>query len=161
AGNPNCLKRPTACIHMKPTHAAVLVLACALPSPWRDAQANGITNVQHVVIFMQENRSFDHYFGALKGVCGFGDKNALEFRNGQKDFYQPQNPGYVLPFHNSAQCIIDLDHSWDATHVAWNSGKWDKWVPVKGTTTMAYYNRSDLGYHYALADAYTICDAFF
>src|SRR5689334_22597231 len=115
--NPN-RKAPIASIHMKPIRTAALVLACALPSAWNDARANGITNVQHVVIFMQEIRSFDHYFGALKGVCGFGDRNALEFQSGQKDFYQPQNPGYVLPFHNAAQCIVDSDHSWDETHVA-------------------------------------------
>jgi phospholipase C len=125
------------------------------------AQTSGISNVQHVVIFMQENRSFDHYFGALKGVCGFGDHNALRFQNGNSVFYQPQGGGYVLPFHSVAQCLIDLDHSWDVTHATWDGGKWDLWVPTKGTTTMAYHNRSDLAYYYALADAYTVCDAFF
>src|ERR1041384_6242723 len=125
------------------------------------AQVPGLSNVQHVVIFMQENRSFDHYFGTLKGVRGFNDRNALLFQNGYTDFYQPQSSSYVLPFHSSAQCVIDLDHSWLPTHAAWNSGKWDQWIPNKGTTTMAYYTRSDLAYYYALAEAYTVCDAFF
>ncbi len=76
----------------------------ALTAPVR-AQIPALTNVQHVVIFMQENRSFDHYFGTLKGVRGFADRNALLFRNGNTDFYQAQSSDYVLPFHNSDQCV--------------------------------------------------------
>jgi phospholipase C len=125
------------------------------------AQVGGITNVQYVVIFMQENRSFDHYFGTLKGVRGFNDSNALLFQNGNTDFYQPQSGSYVLPFHTDYQCIIDLDHSWGLTHAGWDSGKWDQWVPTKGTTTMAYHDRNALAYYYALAENFTVCDAFF
>jgi phospholipase C len=123
--------------------------------------ANGtINDVQHVVIFVQENRSFDHYFGSLKGVRGFSDPNILIFQDGTTDLHQPQNGGgYVLPFHLTNHCVVDLDHSWGGTHYAWNAGKWDQWVPNKGTTTMAYHTRADLAYYYALADAYTICDA--
>ena len=119
-----------------------------------------IADVRHVVIFMQENRSFDQYFGSLEGVRGFDDRNALVFTNGNTDFYQPQNSGFVLPFPISLQCLVDLDHSWTLTHNAWNSGKWNNWVPVKGTTTMSYYTRSSLPFHYALAEAYTICDEY-
>ena len=117
-----------------------------------------IADVRHVVIFMQENRSFDHYFGSLAGVCGFNDRNALLFQNGKTDFYQPQNSSYVLPFPVPYQCLVDLDHSWTPTHSAWNSGKWNNWVPTKGAATMSYYTRSSLPFHYALAEAYTICD---
>ena len=120
-----------------------------------------LTNVQHIVVFMQENRSFDHYFGAHKGVRGFGDRNALVFTNGNTDFYQPNGGGYVLPFGPAPHCIAGTDHSWGPTHAAWNSGKWDQWVPQKGTTTMAFYPRADLPYYYALADDYTICDNYF
>jgi phospholipase C len=125
------------------------------------AQEAALTNVQHVVIFMQENRSFDHYFGSLHGVRGFNDLNALVFQNGKSDFYQPLNSGYVLPFNVSSECLVDLDHSWGPTHAAWNGGKWDQWIPNKSTTTMAYYTRTELPFYYALADAYTVCDAFF
>ena len=117
-----------------------------------------INDVRHVVIFMQENRSFDHYFGSLKGVRGFNDRNVVVMTGGNPVFYQPQSSGYVLPFPISIQCVADVDHSWGTTHDAWDSGKWDKWLSVKGSTTMAYYSRLDLPFYYALAESYTICD---
>ena len=121
-----------------------------------------LTNVQHIVVFMQENRSFDHYFGSLKGVRGFDDRSALMFPNGNTDFYQPDGSGgFVLPFGPAPHCLSDMDHSWGNTHGAWNAGKWDRWVPQKGVATMSYYPREELPYYYALADAYTICDNYF
>ena len=149
-----------ACI-VNPDWRRIAFLGCLLAGFQVRAQPAWRTNLQHVIIFMQENRSFDHYFGTLHGVRGFNDPNILLFQDGRSDLYQPEGGGYVLPFHASEQCLIDLDHSWGLTHAVWNAGKWDQWIPNKGTTSMAYYTRSDLAYYYALADAYTICDAFF
>jgi len=42
-----------------------------------------LADVQHVVIFMQENRSFDHYFGTLAGVRGFNDPRAITLPGGK------------------------------------------------------------------------------
>jgi phospholipase C len=137
--------------------AVVLTLA-SLPA---SSAPGTISDVQHVVIFIQENRSFDEYFGAYKGVRGFNDRNALLFQNGKADFYQPQGSGYVLPFHSISQCLNDVAHDWVTGHAAWDLGKWDQWVLAKGTTALTYHTRADLGYYYALADAYTICDAYF
>lgn len=117
-----------------------------------------IQDVRHVVIFMQENRSFDHYFGSLKGVHGFSDRNALRFQNGSNDFFQPNGSNYVLPFHITAQCLDDVEHDWNAGHEMWHSGKWDRWIAADGKSAMAYYNRTDLPYYYALAENYTVCD---
>jgi phospholipase C len=119
-----------------------------------------IADVRHVVILMDENRAFDHYFGTLRGVRGFNDRNALQITNGTNIFYQPTGSDYELPFHNSLQCLTDLNHSWPVTHTTINNGKSDGWVPNKGTETMCYYDRSDLPYYYALADAFTICDEY-
>ena len=127
-----------------------------------------IEDVEHVVFMMQENRSFDHYFGTLRGVRGFGDPRTIKLPSGKSVWYQPDvtNPdGYVLPFHPGApnlglQFIQDLAHDWTTTHDAWNNGKYDQWVPQKGTTTMAHLTRSDIPFHYALADAFTVCDAY-
>ncbi len=124
-----------------------------------DAVSGTIQDVQHVVILMQENRSFDHYFGALRGVHGFNDQSTLLFRNGNNAFFQPQGTNYVLPFHAPTLSLEDVRHDWDGEHAFWNSGRWDQWVPVAGPATMAYYARNDLPYYYGLADAYTICDA--
>jgi phospholipase C len=124
-----------------------------------------INDVEHIVIMMQENRSFDHYYGTLRGVRGYGDNRTIELPNGKPVWYQPNNDGYLLPFHPGApnlglQFIEDLAHDWTSTHAAWNQGKYDQWVPNKGTTTMAHLVRSDIPFHYALADAFTICDAY-
>lgn len=124
-----------------------------------------IEDVEHIVILMQENRSFDHYFGSLKGVRGFGDPRPVNLSTGNSVWYQPDGTGYVLPFHPTApdlglQFLEDLAHDWTSTHAAWNTGQYDQWVPNKGTTTMAYLTREDIPFHYALADAFTICDAY-
>ena len=57
--------------------------------------------------------------------------------------------------------IQDLAHGWQDTHQAWNNGNWDRWVPAKTSPTMAYLTRDDIPFHYALADAFTICDNYF
>ncbi|WP_233843563.1 phospholipase C, phosphocholine-specific [Dyella sp. 2HG41-7] len=124
-----------------------------------------IEDVEHIVILMQENRSFDHYFGSLKGVRGFGDPRPVNLTTGESVWYQPDGSGYVLPFHPTApdlglQFLEDLAHDWTSTHAAWNAGQYDQWVLNKGTTTMAYLTREDIPFHYALADAFTICDAY-
>jgi len=119
-----------------------------------------LADVRHVVVFMNENRSFDHYFGTFHGVRGFNDRNAVRFTNSTSDFYQPSGSSYELPFHNSIQCLSDLNHSWPVTHAAVDSGKDDQWIANKGAETMAYYDRGDLPFYYALADAYTICDEY-
>ncbi|RKP55654.1 phosphocholine-specific phospholipase C [Pararobbsia silviterrae] len=138
--------------------------ALALPA---NNATKSIEDIEHIVILMQENRSFDHYFGTLRGVRGYGDTRVTPLSNGKPVWYQP-NPATqtdVLPFHPDApdlglQFIQDLPHDWTTTHTAWNNGHYDQWVPAKGTTTMAYLTRGDIPFHYALADAFTICDAY-
>jgi phospholipase C len=124
-----------------------------------------IEDVEYIVILMQENRSFDHYFGTLRGVRGYSDPRPIPLPTGNQVWYQPNGDSYLLPFHPGApnlglQFIEDLPHDWKSTHAAWDLGKYDQWVPNKGTTTMAYLVRADIPFHYALADAFTICDAY-
>jgi len=95
-----------------------------------------IDDVEHIVILMQENRSFDHYFGMLSGVRGFSDPRAVNLSSGKPVWYQPSGNSYVLPFHPGApnlglQFLQDLDHGWDGTHQAWNKGNHDKWGRLK------------------------------
>jgi phospholipase C len=70
-----------------------------LPEGW----SGTIADVKHVVILMQENRSFDHYFGTLRGVRGFGDKQILTYPDGTNIFQQPDKArsdlGYLLPYN--------------------------------------------------------------
>jgi len=142
--------------------AQTVLDALAIPANFRTGT---IRDVEHIVILMQENRSFDHYFGTLRGVRGFGDPRPVTLPNGKPVWYQPNGSGYVLPFHPGAanlglQFLEDLAHNWQDTHAAWNKGRYDQWIPSKGTTTMAYLTRQDIPFHYQLADAFTICDAY-
>jgi phospholipase C len=111
------------------------------------------------VILMQENRSFDHYFGALKGVRGFDDPSTLRLGNGNNVFFQPAGTNSVPPFHAPTLTLEDVRHDWDGEHEFWNAGRWDQWVSASGAASMAYYTRADLPFYYGLADAYTVCDA--
>ena len=139
----------------------------ALEIPAND-RTRSIHDVEHIVVMMQENRSFDHYFGTLRGVRGFGDPRAVKLPSGKSVFHQPDpnNPdGYVLPFRPDAsnlglKFLEDTPHDWNGTHAAWNGGAYDQWVPQKGTTAMAHLTRRDIPFHYALADAFTVCDAY-
>jgi phospholipase C len=136
----------------------------------------GLRDIKHVVMLMQENRSFDHYFGTLAGVRGFDDTDALRLSTGQSVFHQPddKNPKkYLLPFHldtraSSAQKIPSTSHAWSVQHEAWNGGKMDRWLPahrkadgVHGPYCMGYYTREDIPFHFALAESFTLCDGYY
>ncbi|MEU2629925.1 phosphocholine-specific phospholipase C [Kitasatospora sp. NPDC007106] len=134
-----------------------------------------IADARHIVILMQENRSFDHYFGMLKGVRGFADRSAIQIAGGYSVFNQPNGLGRQYPWQFSAtkpaggadperlaQCNGDLSHAWSDQHNAWNGGKLDSWVSAKGNVrTLGYLTRADIPFHYALADNWTVNDAYF
>ncbi|MDP9046270.1 MAG: phospholipase C, phosphocholine-specific [Pseudomonadota bacterium] len=136
--------------------------ALSLPATCRTGT---IQDVEHIVILMQENRSFDHYFGSLRGVRGFGDPRPVMLADGKPVWFQPHGSGSLLPYRPSAehlglQYMDGTPHGWNDTHGAWNLGRYDQWVANKGTTTMAHLTRQDIPFHYQLADAFTICDAY-
>jgi phospholipase C len=125
-----------------------------------------LRDVEHIVVLMQENRSFDHYYGVMRGVRGYGDPHPVMLPSGKPVWYQADGATVVPPFRpnvgNLALTFIeDLDHTWDGTHQMFHGGDWDQWLPAKTTTCMAHMERSDLPFHYALADAFTVCDANF
>jgi phospholipase C len=134
--------------------------------------------VEHVIFLMQENRSFDHYFGSYKGVRGFDDHPANSLGAFSQPFAQntTRSPvGRQLPFHldtttGLGECTHDLTHSWLPQHLSRNDGSMDAFVrthastqyegPDYGLLTMGYHTRADLPFHYALADAFTLCDGY-
>ena len=142
--------------------AAVLLAACGGTTANRAAAVkpagSDLGAIDHVVFLMQENRSFDHYYGTFPGVRGFDDHPAGDLGN----FAQPwpantddrPRPGQLLPFHldtarTLAECTFDLSHAWTAQHQCWNHGKMDAFVtthtmpqyegPMNGVITMGYY----------------------
>lgn len=152
--------------------------ALAIPA---DRRTGTIQDVEHVVILMQENRSFDHYFGSMRGVRGFNDPRPVLLPNGRPVWYQPTakvksshyhdrglsaEAEYVLPFYINPQRTTEFqagtDHGWSSGHLAWNNGHHDQWVNQKqDVMTMGYLKREDVSFHYALADSFTICDSYF
>src|SRR6266404_1631659 len=153
--------------------AAVLLPGCGgggtSPGP---SVCSKLTDIEHVVIFIQENRSFDHYFGSYRGVRGFSDQSPA-FQ--QPDPANTTNPpaGVLLPFHldtskTNAACTHDITHDWVPQHQSWDKGAMDGFVtsrlPINtndAVLTMGYYTRLDLPFYYAVADAFTICDNYF
>ena len=130
-------------------------------------------DAEHVVILMQENRSFDHTFGTLQGVRGFNDPRAITLPNSNKVWLQTNAAGetyapFRLNLHDTkATWMSSLPHSWENQVDARNGGNHDKWLDAKKSgnkeyanmpLTMGYYNREDLPFYYALADAFTVCD---
>jgi phospholipase C len=175
--------------------------ALAIPA---NNRTGSLRDVEHIVILTQENNSFDHYFGTMRGVRGFSDPRAvsinLPLQSGTGTtpvpvFLQPagaanQAAGYALPANygklggpadgayvlppfriNPASVSPGLtslgltylpgtSHSWSSGHQAWNEGQYDAWPIAKGPLTMSYLTRADIPYHYALADAFTVGDAY-
>ena len=128
-----------------------------------------IRDVEHVVIYMQENRSFDHYLGMLNGVRGFGDPRPLRLPGGNSIWSQPSGQhldGDVLPFHGDSTTtrLFKVDGSQQShpenIHI-FNRGRCDRWGYSKELQhRMLHYGPGDLPFYYALADAFTVCDAY-
>ncbi len=137
--------------------------ALAIPA---DRRTGTLMDVQHVVLLMQENRSFDHYYGALRGVRGFGDPHPVPLPGGRLVWEQRDQAGRtVLPFHldtatTAALKVEDLPHSWEDANGASRQGRWDGWIPSKGRLTMGHCRRQDIAFQFALAEAFTLCDAY-
>ena len=137
--------------------------------------ANGSTflDAEHIVILMQENRSFDHAFGTLQGVRGFNDPRAVRLPDGNPVWLQTNAAGDTYaPFRldikdTKITWMGDLPHSRASQVDAYNKGKHDHWLPAKRSghkpyadmpLTMGHYIREDLPFNYGMADAFTICD---
>jgi phospholipase C len=140
------------------------------------AHGSDLGAVEHIIFLMQENRSYDHYFGAYPRGRGFDDHAKKSLGAFAQNYpggsaLVPKNK--LLPFHLDSkaglECTDDLTHDWGPMHLCWNHGKMDSWVKTHtsptyegphGTMTMGYYERADLPFHWALADAFTLCDAY-
>ncbi|WP_312316088.1 phospholipase C, phosphocholine-specific [Stenotrophomonas sp.] len=139
-----------------------------------DARTRSLQDLQHIVVFMQENRSFDHYFGTLPGVRGFGDRfvaPAAPLQPGQPArtlWLQPNAAGTrgiaPFPLDTAAQFgvmrVEGTPHTWPDAQRAWDHGRMGHWPVAKQDHAMGYYRRADLPFQFALAEAFTVCDAY-
>ncbi|WPH01291.1 Hypothetical protein R9X50_00412900 [Acrodontium crateriforme] len=141
--------------------------------------AGSIADIEHVVLFMQENRAFDHYFGTMAGVRGFKDPNAQINPDGTSVFYQntdayqmseyKTNAKKLLPwylnyqhgrFDYTTQCMYTGSNSWDANHAAYNKGLNDAWVQNQTEYSWGHFTRTELPAHFAIAEGWTIGDMY-
>lgn len=154
--------------HAAGTAAALAALpvsirrALAVPAATRSGT---IQDVEHIVILMQENRSFDHYFGTLRGVRGFGDRHPIPLPNGKPVWHQSDGEREILPFHldtsaTNALRVPVTPHSFADAQAAWSQGRFGLWPKFKTPYSMGYYKRADIAFQFALAEAFTICDAY-
>ncbi len=135
-----------------------------------------IKDVEHVVILMQENRSFDHYFGTLSGVRGFSDPypapaKPMDKQQDRGVFLQQNTkndgPEWIAPFllntrqHFSHMRIEGTPHSWPDAQDAWDHGRMSHWPDAKNMHAMGYFEREDIPFQFALAEAFTLCDAYY
>jgi phospholipase C len=144
----------------------------SITSPSVPLGCSKLTDIEHVVILIQENRSFDHYFGTYRGVRGFSDQS-MAFQQPDPANTTSSPVGALLPFHldtstTNAACTHDITHDWVTQHQSWNNGAMDGFVSSRlqsnsndAVLSMGYYTRADLPYYYSLADAFTLCDNYF
>jgi phospholipase C len=133
-------------------------------------------DAEHVVILMQENRSFDHCYGSLRGVRGFNDPRAITLPDGNPVWLQTNAASETFaPFRlnikeTNATWMGCLPHNWVDQSCARNGGRHDRWLDFKASghrsyasmpLTLGYYTREDIPFYYALADAFTVCDQSF
>jgi phospholipase C len=133
-------------------------------------------DAEHIVVLMQENRSFDHAFGTLRGVRGFNDPRAITLPDGNPVWVQTNDRAErYIPFrldikNTKSTWTGDLPHDRADQVDARNHGRYDRWLQAKRSEhreyagmplTLGYYTRADIPFYYALADAFTICDQHF
>lgn len=141
-----------------------------------DRRTGTIRDVAHVVILMQENRAFDHYFGAMSGVRGFSDPYPAPAPAApgapertvltQVGHGADGRPRLVSPFPlKTRQTFAHMrvegtPHGWTDAQDAWDHGRLGAWAIPKGLHALGYFDREDMPFQYALADAFTLCDAY-
>lgn len=153
---------------LPPALARALEIEPKPGSTFRDAK--------HVVILMQENRSFDHMFGNFRGVRGLDDPRAITLPNGNPVFLQTDEAGRIyapfpLDIHNTQSTWMgDLPHGRPDQVEAGNQGKHDRWLKAKRSRrngfgelplTLGFYEKRDIPFYHAFADAFTLCDQHF
>jgi phospholipase C len=162
-------------LHSLGSSAAGLALirqAQALPPTQR---AGTLADVAHIVVLTQENRGFDHYFGALPGVRGFADPFPVPLPDGHTVWSQPRAKApaasggaatRIAPFHLDTHAQPHLmrsagtPHRWPDALQAWDHGRMTNWPAAKENHSMGFFAPADIPFQTALANAFTLCDAY-
>jgi phospholipase C len=118
---------------------------------------------EHVILIMQENRSFDHYFQKLS-EAGQPDVNVAP-----DGTTVPAPDGTPVPFqHKTDYCFDDTNHGWNGSHEEWNNGENDGFARANAKTSdptgaraIGYYDQTDIPFYFQLANTFAISDTYF
>ncbi len=114
-----------------------------------------LEKIHNIIIVLQENHTFDNYFGAFPMADGTKGKSICI----------PDSPGSsscVEPYHNNTLTPIDLNHNWKSAHNDYDGGKMDGFVYSEGNKeTVAYYDGTDISHYWKAAEQYTLCERYF
>jgi phospholipase C len=118
-------------------------------------------SIKHVIILMQENRSFDEYFGTFPGANGFANVSAAQATAAWPGIIPTRLSSFTWPLSG-----LGCDHNWDGQHDSWNSGAMNGWNSTKAISQnppacMGYYLQDDIPYHWWLAQNFVLCDNYF
>jgi phospholipase C len=109
--------------------------------------------IKHIVVDMQENRSFDHYYGFASFAGGYGVPSGYSQPNG--------SGGTVTPYHFTSLSTPDIGHGWNAMHGEYDGGKMDGFYTTDGINCMGYYTQAELPFYYSLFGSSTLCVNYF
>lgn len=132
--------------------------------PVGESQVQTATPIQHLIVLMQENHSFDNYFGVYPGADGIPADTCMP-----TDPFNPASDECIKPFligSNEVE-LADPDHSEGTHKVQYNDGRMDGFVYAlnqrnqDGRLAMGYYDDSLLSYYWNVADEYVLFDRFF
>src|SRR5437660_3442935 len=139
-----------AAVGARPLAQAALRAPARLPMPGR-------SGIDHVVVVMMENRSFDHILGWLPGADG--KQAGLSFT----DAAGASHPTHALAPDFQGCAFADPDHSYEGARVEWNNGACDGWLRAGANDlySIGYYSQQDLPFLGKLTPAFTTCDRFF
>jgi phospholipase C len=120
-----------------------------------------LAGIDHVVVLMMENRSFDHFLGALASDAAYPGRRSVEGLTGRET--NPGSDGTPVPvFKLDNFTPEDPPHGWDAEHRAYNSGRNDGFVKEHAGPSerdvMGFHDRSQIPLYYWFADNFTVCD---
>jgi phospholipase C len=142
--------------------------AGALPDDTLGACASTKNPIEHIVVLMQENRSFDQYFGHLKGH-GQDDVDVAPQSTSNPGSAADGGTGAAIAWHHETEyCVADTDHGWQASHRQYDDRKNDGFaisnsIPSdpSGSRAMGYYDQTDIPFYYDLASTFAISDSYF
>jgi phospholipase C len=144
---------------LSPTHAGGLAPAGTRPYPSLPVGTVSLPEIEHIVVLMMENHSFDNYFGAL----GRGDGFTMG-RDGRPLNHNVGADGKAVRAYHAAstcQATVNIGQAWDTSHKCWDQGRNDGFVTACSASAMSYFTAADIPFYYSLASHFPVCDRYF